>query len=252
MRKLFVALLIAVAFTTQQGCASYKQNIMFKTGEGFTSEPLQKEIGKAESNYVIKKNDLLLLELYANNGEKLVDPNPELSQQSQTTNQNVKIPDYLINEQGLAKFPMVGEVKLEGLTIRQAEMMLQKEYEQYFKLPYVKLKFNNKRVIVLGAPGGQVLPLENENVSLVEVIAMAKGVDNFSKAQNIRVLRSEKVYSIDLSTIEGYKTGNMNIEPGDIIYIEPVRRPISEGFKDYAPIFTLLASITTLIAVLTR
>jgi polysaccharide export outer membrane protein len=252
MRKFIVVLFVAIAFSTQQGCASYKQNIMFKTGEGFASEPLQKEISKAESNYTIKKNDLLLLELYANNGEKLIDPNPEISQQTQNTSQSTKLPDYLINDQGLAKFPMVGEVKLEGLTIRQAEMMLQKEYEQYFKLPYVKLKFNNKRVIILGASGGQLLPLDNENVNLVEVIAMARGIDNFGKAHNIRVLRAEKVYQIDLSTIEGYRLGNMRIEPGDIIYIEPVRRPVSEGFKDYAPIFTLLASITTLIAVLTR
>jgi polysaccharide export outer membrane protein len=252
MRKLLVALLMTTALVLQQGCASYKQNIMFKTGEGFSSEPLQKEIGKAESNYVIKKNDLLTLELYANNGEKLVDPSPELSQQSQASSQKAELSNYLINDMGLAKFPMVGEVKLEGLTIRQAEMMLQKEYELFFKLPYVKLKFNNKRVIVLGAPGGQVLPLENENVSLVEVIAMAKGIDNFAKAHNIRVLRAEKIYLIDLSTLEGYKLGNMKIEPGDVVYIEPVRRPVSEGFKDYGPIFTLLASVTTLIAVLTR
>jgi polysaccharide export outer membrane protein len=252
MHKLFVAFLILIVFTSQQGCASYKQNVMFKTEDGFTSEPLQKEIGKAESNYIIKKNDLLLLELYANNGEKLVDPNPELSQQSQNTSQQASIPDYLIDEQGLAKFPMVGEVKLEGLTIRQAEMMLQKEYEHYFKLPYVKLKFNNKRVIVLGSPGGLVLPLNNENVNLVEVIAMARGIDNSGKAHIIRVLRGEKIYLIDLSTIEGYKLGNMKIEPGDIVYIEPVRRPVSEGFKEYMPIFTILASVTALISVLTR
>jgi polysaccharide biosynthesis/export protein len=252
MRKLFVVLLLTVAFAFQQGCASYKQNIMFRTGEGFVSEPLRKEIGKAESNYVIQKNDLLSLELSANNGEKLVDPSPELSQQTQSTNQNTTVPYYLINELGLAKFPMVGEVKIEGLTIRQAELMIQKEYEQYFKLPFVRLKFNNKRVIVLGAPGGQVLPLDNENVNLVEVIAMAKGIDNSGKAHNIRVLRNEKVYLIDLSTIDGYKLGNMKIEPGDIVYIEPVRRPVSEGFKEYGPIFTILASVTALISVLTR
>lgn len=243
----FLPLIFALA-----SCATYKQNIMFKTGEGFQSEPLQREIGKAESNYIINKNDVLVLEFYANNGEKLVDPNPELSQQVQNTSQTAKVHDYLVNELGLVKLPMVGEVKLEGLTLRQAEMMLQKEYEQFFKLPYVKLKFNNKRVIVLGSPGGQVLPLTNENVSLVEVIAMAKGIDNSGKAHNIRVLRGEKIYQVDLSTVEGYKLGNMKIEPGDIVYIEPFRRPFSEGLQDYGPIFAVLASITTLIAVLNR
>lgn len=252
MRKLFVVVVLIAAFILEQGCASYKQNIMFRPGEDFVSEPLQKEIGKAESNYIIQINDLLTFELYANNGEKLVDPSPELSQQVQASGQSTKLTDYLINDQGLAKFPMVGEVKLEGLTIRQAEMILQKEYEQYFKLPYVKLKFNNKRVVVLGAPGGHVLPLQNENTTLIEVIAMAKGIDNAGKANNIRVLRGEKVFLVDLSTIEGYRSGNLKIEPGDIVYIEPIRRPLGEGIREYGPIFTILASLTALVSVLIR
>ena len=78
---------------------------------------------------------------------------------------------------------------------------------------------------------------------------MAKGLDNTAKAQNIRVLRKEKVFLIDLTTIDGYKSGNMLIEPGDIVYIEPVRRPLSEAFRDYAGIIGLAVSIYTLIIV---
>ena len=89
----------------------------------------------------------------------------------------------------------------------------------------------------------------NQNITLVEVLGMATGLDNLAKAQNIRVLRKEKVFLIDMSTIEGYKNGNMLIEPGDVVYIEPVRRPLSEALKDYIGILSLAVSIYTLIIV---
>jgi polysaccharide export outer membrane protein len=83
----------------------------------------------------------------------------------------------------------------------------------------------------------------------VEVLAMAKGLPNDAKAQNIRILRGEQVFIVDLSTIEGYKEGNMLIQPGDIVYVEPVRRPVSEALRDYAALFTIFISLATFILV---
>ena len=226
---------------------------MFNLPEGFQPDVITKEALMVEKNYVIQQNDYLKLDVYSNKGEKLIDPNPELSNlsvnQQTTTRQQ---PNYLVDLNGMAKFPMIGELKLTGLTLRQAEEIIQEEYLKYFKEPFTILTYANKRVIVLGAPGGQVIPLVNQNISLVEVLGLAKGLDNFSKAQNIRVLRKEKVFLVDLSTIEGYKNSNMLIEPGDIVYVEPVRRPVSEAFKDYAGIIGLAVSIYTLIIVVNR
>jgi polysaccharide export outer membrane protein len=157
---------------------------------------------------------------------------------------------YLIDLKGIAKLPMVGEIKLEGLTIRQAEALLQDAYEKYYSKPYVVLKYVNKRVVVLGAPGGKVIPLTNENVELVEILALAEGLKNDAIANNIRVLRDEKVFLVDLSTIDGYLKGNMIMEPGDIVYVEPVRRPVSEAVRDYGPLVSLTVSLITLIIVL--
>ena len=226
---------------------------MFNLPEGFQPDVITKEALMVEKNYVIQQNDYLKLDVYSNKGEKLIDPNPELSNlsvnQQTTTRQQ---PNYLVDLNGMAKFPMIGELKLTGLTLRQAEEIIQEEYLKYFKEPFTILTYANKRVIVLGAPGGQVIPLVNQNISLVEVLGLAKGLDNFSKAQNIRVLRKEKVFLVDLSTIEGYKNSNMLIEPGDIVYVEPVRRPVSEAFKDYAGIIGLAVSIYTLIIVVNK
>jgi polysaccharide export outer membrane protein len=221
---------------------------MFKVPEGYEVKQL---VDLAERNYVIQKNDYLQLEVYTNKGERIIDPDFELTKDLNNQNLAAKTePNYLVDISGVAKFPMIGEIKIEGLTIRLGEELLQKAYEVYYKDSFVVLKYVNKRVVVLGAPGGQVIPLVNENVHLVEVLALAKGVDNLAMAQNIRVLRGDQVHIADLSSIDGYLKNNILIEHGDIVYIEPIRRPVSEAFRDYLPVLTALTSLTTLIVVI--
>jgi polysaccharide export outer membrane protein len=232
------------------GCASYKQNLMLKTPDGFKSAEISKEVREVERNYVIQKNDLLQLEVYANKGERIIDPNPQLSQGNLDQTEERPEERYLVDLRGLAKFPVIGEVRVEGLTLRQAEAVLQTEYEKYFKEPFVMLNFHNKRVVILGAVGGQVVPLENHNVTLVEILGVAKGLPNDSKSHNIRVVRKDQVYVVDLSTVEGFLAGNMIVEPGDIIYVEPVRKPFAEGLRDYAGLASLLISTLSLIIVI--
>src|SRR5690606_27831370 len=160
--------------------------------------------------------------------------------------------DYLVDMNGVVKLPMLDELKLEGLTIRQAEAILQKEYSKYYTNPFVILQYANKRVIVLGATGGQVIPLLNENTPLVEVLALATGLNNDSKAHNIRVIRGDQVIIADLSTFEGYKKSNLIMQPGGIVYVEPIRRPASEALRDYGPLVSIITSLTTLVVVLTN
>jgi polysaccharide export outer membrane protein len=169
-----------------------------------------------------------------------------------SANQTETIPTYLVDVLGIAKFPLVGELKVAGLKLRDAETLLQKEYATYYQGSFVVLKYVNKRAIILGATGGQVIPLTNENMRLVEILALAKGLHNDAKAQNIRVLRQDKVFVADLSTIEGYLKNNMVIEPGDIIYVEPVRRPLLEGLRDYGVLISVISTLTTLAIVLVR
>lgn len=232
------------------GCSSYKQNLMLKTPDGFKSATISKEIREAERNYVIQKNDLLQLDVYANKGERIIDPNPQLSQGVPEQTEEKPLERYLVDLEGKAKFPVIGEVKVEGLTLRQAEALLQAEYEKYFKEPFVLLTFLNKRVVILGAVGGQVVPLDNHNVTLAEILGVAKGLPNDSKSHNIRIVRRDQVFVVDLSTVDGFLKGNMIVEPGDIIYVEPVRKPFAEGLRDYAGLASLLISTLSLIIVI--
>jgi polysaccharide export outer membrane protein len=221
---------------------------MFKTGETSKIEQFTKE---AERNYVIQKNDYLSLDVFTNDGERIVDPDFKLLKDIPTQTGNLRPElNYLVNAEGHARFPLLGLIKIEGMKLIDAETILQKEYTKFYEKPFVRLNYINKRVIILGATGGQVIPLANENMTLVEILAIAKGLPTDAKAHNIRILRGEQAFVADLSTIEGFTKGNMLMAHGDVVYIEPVRRPFVEGLRDYGPALTLLTSLTTLVVVI--
>lgn len=248
LRRLRKAVVFYAAFVVLlTGCSTYKQGILFRT-TGVQPTPIQQEAHLTERNYVIQMNDQLSLDVFSNKGERVVDPNGELLRQqgaNVTTNQRRDI-TYFVDQEGMLKAPMVGPIRLAGLTIREAELLLQKEYDRYYKECYVVLTFKNKRVTVLGVSGGQVVPLATENMRLAEVLALAKGVTSASKAKNIRVLRGNETFLVDFSTVEGFQQGNLILMSGDVIYVEPVVRPFVEGFRDASPIISLILSITTL------
>lgn len=227
---------------------------MFKIDEEQDLSYLSSDITVIEKNYTIQPNDLIELKVYTNKGERIIDPNNELQiQQNQNQRQNDK-PEFLVLEDGTVKLPMVGNVKLGGMKINEAQEYLEKKYNAYYKDAFIILRYINKRVIVLGSPGGQVIPLQDENISVIEVVALAGGIDREGKAKNIRLIRGDlhepEVFLIDLSTIEGMRTSMMNAMPGDIIYIEPRVKVVTEGTKDFMAVFSILVSTLTLAALI--
>jgi len=240
-------LLVAAAFLLN-ACAAYKQNIMFRIPEG---AQLAEVARQTEKNYVVQKNDHLQIDIYTNRGERIIDPDLRLAETIQgQAAQTRPVVTYQVDLDGNVKLPMVGDVHAEGLTLRALEEELEKKFATYYANPLAVARYLNKRVIVLGAPGGQVIPLMNENMELAEVLALAKGIDVNGKANNIRVVRDDQVFLVDFSTIDGYRKGNMIMEPGDIVYVEPIRKPLSEATRDYGPLISIIASIVTLIIVI--
>lgn len=224
---------------------------MFKIDEEGDLSYLASEITVLEKNYIIQSNDLLELRVYTNKGERIIDPNYELQIQQGQNRREYDNPEFLVLDDGTVKFPMIGQVKIEGMKLNDAEAYLEKKYNEFYKDSYVRLRYLNKRVIVMGAPGGQVIPLESENISVVEVVALAGGIDEDGKAQNLRLIRGDlhnpSVYLIDLSTINGMKASMMDALPGDIIYIEPTRKIATEAARDFMTIFSIFTSTITLV-----
>ncbi len=228
---------------------------MFKLDDEQDLAWLSTDITVAEKQYVIQPNDLLDIKVHTNKGERIIDPNYELQKDiNQNLQQQQNRPLFQVFENGTVKFPMIDTVKIVGMSIRDAELYLEKKYSSYYKDAFVTLDYQNKRVVVLGAPGGQVIPLESENMSIIEVIALAGGIDQGGKAHNLRLIRGDlhnpQVFLINLSTIEGMRTSMTSALPGDVIYIEPTRKIFTEATSDFMTVFSVLISTATLVALI--
>jgi len=226
----------------------------------------------AESNYIIKPYDRLQFRIYSNKGEMIktigaidnINPaepgtnqgaNTAINQQqtlgTNTNNSSVNFSAYTIQTDGHVYLPMIGDVKLEGLTAHQADSVLSIKYTEFYKGSFVRTQFMNKRVIVFKGSTGQVVPLINENTTLIEILAQTGGMPNDTRAKNIRLIRGDlqnpNVLVIDLSTVEGMKRVNLQMQPDDIVYVEPVRKTFVESVSDVSPIISILTSTTTFI-----
>ncbi|MEM9672861.1 MAG: polysaccharide biosynthesis/export family protein [Bacteroidota bacterium] len=237
-------------------CGAYRNRILFATEEEIIKEELQIAIADATKNYVIQPNDFLELEVYTNDGELLIDPNREIMREigggvMNQNIQNVQNPQYLVQSSGIVELPLVGEIEIAGYTLKEATDLLKQRYNEFYEDTYVLLNYINKRVIVLGSTGGQVIPLFNENTNLIEVLALAGGVGTGSRTDIIRLIRGDlddpEVRIINLSTIEGMKQASLKVLPGDIVYVQPVQRITSEVLRDISPILSLITSTLTLI-----
>ena len=228
-------------------CSS-RNYIMFSHDDDFVAAQLNAEARALETNYTVQPNDLLNVKVYTKNGEMIIDPEYELNKNMNNTNRtNQPDPEYLVRLDGFVLLPMVGDVALVGLTIHQANLRLIEMYSEYFVDPYVITNYTNKRVTVLGAPGGQILPLTNENITVAEVIAIAGGMEKIGNAKAIKLIRGNEVFLIDFSSVKGYYETNQIVKAGDIIYIEPIKRALADNTGTIALILSMITTTTTLI-----
>jgi polysaccharide biosynthesis/export protein len=256
MRKLLPYILLL--FTA---CNSYKQHILLQTKD----ERLPKKFAQAaagieriEKNYVIQQNDFIEVRLYSNKGENLIDfniPKPgAVAGAANAQGQTQTPPRFMVEDDGSVRLPQVGTIRLAGYQLRQADSLLEAAYNNFYVDPFVNVRFVSKRVVVLGATTNQVVPLTNENMNLFEVLALCGGIGANGKAQNIRLVRGDlhnpEVHLINLSTIEGMSKANLIVQPNDIIYIEPIRRPLRETAADISPILSLVGTLVSVVSLL--
>ncbi|ABG61076.1 periplasmic protein involved in polysaccharide export [Cytophaga hutchinsonii ATCC 33406] len=250
MKKIVVFAAIVCIISMIASCKSYHDYKMFQTDTSILVDSVERLRNKATSEYKIEINDVITLDIYTNNGEKLVDPNNALTDGQKTAKEQPAVIKYTIYSDGCAHLPMVGNIVLKGFTVYQADSILTIAFAKYYTEPYVKTTLLSKRVIVFGPDGGKIIPLEYQNMNLVEIIARYGGIRIDGKATNIRVLRGDlrnpDVQLINLNTVEGMKLAYMDMEPGDIVYIEPSRKVFKEVLSDVYPLVGITTSVATL------
>ncbi len=248
MKHLYIFLFAVILLSS--GCSFLRPDIMLKTPKNYVYSPVKDSASIKESR--IAPNDIIEFRLYSNDGFKLID----LTSISGTSivNQSSILP-YFVEIDGTVKLPVLGSIKVAGFTIREAELMLEGKYTQFYVKPFVLIRVTNKRVIVFPGSGGvaKVLTIGNNNTTLIEAIALAGGLPEYAKAYKIKVIRGDPqkptVYLIDLSRIEGVAQANMVVQANDIIYVESRIRLSSELIKELTPALTLFSSIFLVYAI---
>lgn len=240
------SLLLACLLFLLGGCG-VNSDIMLQTEKDYEfDKPPEEE----ELEYKISPNDIVQFRLFANDGFQLIDITSGTGDQGggrRMSNRNMV--DYQVDQNGKVKLPILGWIDIKGYTIREAELMLEKKYSEYYNSPFVMLQVTNRRVIVFPGSGGdaQVIALQNNNVTLIEALALAGGVSERGKANKIKLIRrtkgeERKVYLMDLSTIQGMDQADMVVQANDIIYVEPTSQVAREVLREVAPIVSLLSS----------
>ena len=135
-----------------------------------------------------------------------------------------------ISGNGTVTFPLVGNIKLAGLSLEQAEQTLANRLTAYIKQPQVSMlvkEYGNKTVYVLGQvakPGPIQIPPEKA-LTVLEAITSVGGFTDVANTSKVRVLRIEngkqKNLDVDVTQItkQGNKSLDISLQPGDVVYV---------------------------------
>jgi len=238
------------------GSCGINSNLMLKTDKDYAFADVD-SLNETKTEYRIDRNDILQMRFFTNEGFKILDiVTSENNAQNQLFNPNNSL-NYVIQNDSLVSLPVLGKVNLVGMTIREAEIYLEEQYASIYVDPFVQLSVSNRRVIVFPGNGGdaQVLYLANNNVTLLEAIALAGGVAERGRANKIKLIRKSEdgkrqVFKIDLSTIEGLEYADLIVQANDYIYVEPDPELGREILGEVAPVVSLVSSAAVIVAII--
>jgi len=168
--------------------------------------------------------------------------------------------DYLVDESGNIDFPVIGKIKIEGLSSEELRELLTKELFDYLKDPIINIRLKNFTVTVLGQvnrPG--TYDVNGEQITILEAIGLAGDLDIKGIRKNVLVIRdfngTKAYYKIDLTTKDAMKSPVYYLTQNDVVIIEPNRSAITSSTLDNrATLMVSIASIliSSTILILTR
>lgn len=168
--------------------------------------------------------------------------------------------DYVVDEKGEIDFPVLGTVKVVGLTPEGTKLLLKEKLQPYLKDPIINLRLRNFTVTVLGEvnrPG--TYQVNGEQITVLEAIGLANDLGIKGKRDNVLIIRDfngTKVYTrIDLTSKNVLSSPVYYLTQNDVVYVEPNKSAITQSALDSrAGLAVSIASliITTSIILITR
>lgn len=216
---------------------------------------------------IYKPQDIISIVISASDPETVIPFNivdSSISTDSGLLNNNKassKTAMYLIDSNGMIAFPVIGELKIAGLSGDEVKKMIKEKLKTYIKDPLVSVQLENFKVTILGEvsnPGS--FAIENERITLVEALGLAGDLSIQGMRTNITVIREgnnkQTIYKVDLTSKDVFNSPVFYLAQNDIVYVEPnsVKKKESRS-SNWPRVLTSVSSVLGIIIsviVLTR
>jgi polysaccharide export outer membrane protein len=168
--------------------------------------------------------------------------------------------DYLVDQAGEIDFPVIGKLKIEGLSPDELRFLLRDKLSDYLKDPIINIRLRNFTVTILGEverPG--TYPVNGEQITILEALGFAGDLTVRGVRDNVLVMRDfngTKVYNrIDLTSKNLVKSPVYYLTQNDVIYVEPNKAGIADtslGQRASITVSIVGLIVTSSIILLTR
>ena len=249
-RRLFFVSLLIILITS---CASRKEVVYFQDTGNF--ETL---VNDNVSVSKFKIDDLISIHVSSLNPEASAPFN--LFRGATEGGFQAEQVDYLVDQAGEIDFPVIGKLKVVGLSPDELRSLLRDRLTEYLKDPIINIRLKNFTVTILGevrTPG--TYPVNGEQITILEALGLAGDLTIRGVRENVLVIRDfngTKVSTrIDLTSKEMFKSSVYYLTQNDVVYIEPNQSGITaSSFDNRVNVAISIASllITSTVLILTR
>lgn len=203
----------------------------------------------------LQPDDLLSIIISAENPEVTLPFNlPEIQGNYQFNNNQNGIKTYLIDHEGNIDFPVLGKIKLGGLSRTEAHKKLKEQIAEYIKNPGVNLRILNYKISVIGEvikPGSYTIP--SERITVLEALSLAGDLSIYGKRDNILVIHEadgKKTYTrVNITSTDVLNSPAYYLAQNDIVVVEPNKTKINSSVV--GPNATvILSGLTVLVSVI--
>ncbi len=239
--------LLIIVLISVTSCVSKKDIIYMQDIDNSLSDSNQ-----AIYNTKISNDDILRIIILSENMES-VQPfnkvvNPVASGGLAIRSQEM-LQSYLVDEQGNINYPLIGSIKVSGLTRSQLEKNLQKKLLKYVKDATVDVRILNFKITVLGEvnrPG--TFSVSDSRITLLQAIGLAGDLSVYGKRSNIIVLRDDngiqKSARVDITTSDFIYSPYYYLNQNDTVIVEPNGAQVqASGFNRNISVYVSIASL---------
>ncbi len=206
--------------------------------------------------YRVQANDILSINVKALDEELTNIFNPVSNESGSIGPESLYFSGFTIDLHGNIKFPILGEISVLGLTIKEIEAKVKKELlNQYFKETaqiFVTVKLAGLRYTVTGEVGSTgVLTLYQDRVNIIEALANSGDITPTGDRTDVLIIRQypdgQKIHHIDLTDIAAMQSPYYYIQPNDIILVKPLKRKALGAGETATQTLTTIASIFSVV-----